>query len=155
MKTKKQRIPGICFAYRCTNKTATPGTTFCSTCRNRMADKRMPEKRCFRDLKASAKKRGIPFDLTFSEFLRFCKRCEFIAGKNRERKHTSSVDRINDDPAKGYHGYRKDNIQPLPVGYNSRKYQLQKKLDFDYRYPDKTKVISLGPKMRPAADDPF
>ena len=67
---------------------------------------------------------AIPFDLTFNDFKAFCKKTKYLKGKGKT-KDSYSIDRINDDPEKGYHGYRKDNIQKLTLSENSIKRHLK------------------------------
>lgn len=148
LKTKKAIRKGKCLALGCSNKTHQ--ARFCPKCQKRIWRMNNPEKDAFNNLKHSATRRGIPFDLSFEDFLQFCHKTQYIQGKGRTVEGLS-VDRINDNPERGYHGYRADNIQPLTVGDNSAKYQLE----YCWRTKQAKVVKHIpGPKA-PAEDDYF
>lgn len=144
MKTKP--VYPQCGATSCRNKTKGNGP-LCETCRKRAWRKLNIAKDSYSNLKQSAKRRNIPFDLSLEEFIQFGRETTYFLGKGR-RRDALSVDRINDDPEKGYHGYRADNIQALQLGENSRKFQLQ----YQHENPRKFGFVPVG--LQESFDDP-
>lgn len=120
---RKHRIKGLCAAKYCQNEVGKDGI-LCSTCRARVWRALNPVKYAFNNHKNRAKQRGIPWDLTYEEFYTWKRKVKFVKGAGR---HADSwtVDRINDDPAKGYYGYRLDNIQKKKLKNNVRKFMLK------------------------------
>lgn len=99
----------------CGNRTKPNDGTRCSTCRSRRRAKNNPVSYFFNLLKVNAKRRGVDFDLTLEQFRDFCVEVDFI--KRKGKKITSlTVDRIRAD-----RGYHIDNIQALPLSFNSKK----------------------------------
>ncbi len=99
----------------CGNKTRPRDGLRCSTCRSRRFAKNNPVKYFFNLHKVNAKRRGIEFALTFNQFKDFCVEVDFI--KKKGKKITSlTLDRIRSD-----RGYHIDNIQALPLAFNSKK----------------------------------
>jgi DNA-directed RNA polymerase subunit RPC12/RpoP len=89
--------------------------THCSTCRSRILKKKNPVYYFFNLLKVNATRRGIEFVLTLNQFKDFCVEVDFI--KKKGKKITSlTIDRIRAD-----RGYHIDNIQALPLAFNSKK----------------------------------
>jgi hypothetical protein len=129
------RKPNTCATRHCRNHTN--GRKFCGNCRHKKWREENPEKYSFYNLRNRAKQRGVPFDLSFDEFKLFCHKTEYIAGKNRSAEGMS-VDRINDDPTRGYHGYRADNIQVMSLSDNVKKKYLS------YDWQTKTAVVWGG-----------
>lgn len=121
---RKRKLKGICQNKGCKNDPK--GRTLCGTCRSRKYRLADPVRYAYNNHKSRAAKANIPFDLTLEEFREFCIEHIYIQSKSRAAEGYT-LDRIIDDPAKGYHGYRRDNIQVLTNAENSRKYQLQKR----------------------------
>ena len=71
------------------------------------------------NLKASARKRGIGFELSFEDFMEFCCVTGYLEQRGKEN-HSLTIDRIkNDQP------YRIGNIRILPYYDNvSHKYEV-------------------------------
>lgn len=87
----------------------------CDKCTSRRWRLNNPLKSAFKDLKKSARHRGIPFTLTLQEFDDFCLRSGYLAFKGCAPT-ALHVDRI--DPTKGYSA---DNIQALTASENVAK----------------------------------
>jgi hypothetical protein len=107
-----KRKKGICKNKWCRHECT---TTLCNTCRSRKSRLADPVRYSYNNHKkraAAAKPIPIPFDLTLEEYREFCVETLYIQSKSRQADGYT-VDRINDDPAKGYWGYRRDNIQRL------------------------------------------
>lgn len=137
MKQNKTIRPGKCTTYRCTN-TPTGSRTHCETCRKRIWREHNLAKDAYQNLKSSAGRRGIPFDLSLEDFIEFATPCNYLIAKGRS-KEGLTVGRINENPALGYYGYRKDNIMPQKLGENAayfhegrREARKNKVLQYDY-----------------------
>ena len=106
-KTKKRKkAAGLCRHHGCRNQRRQDGTD-CNTCRSRKWRMNNPKRYAFGELRKSANKRKIPFELTFEQFLEFDKQTGYVANKGNEHD-ALSVDRI--DSSKGY---SIDNIRAL------------------------------------------
>jgi len=88
----------------------------CNTCYSRQWRKQNPAKAAYRTLKGNAKRRKIPFELTFAEFKNFAQHTNYLMGKGRS-KDSLTIDRIDQQK-----GYTKDNIQVLSNSENVKKY---------------------------------
>lgn len=103
---------GRCSTPHC-RRTARQGRNICNTCRDRKWRAAHPEHHLWKNLKKSAKKRGVPFSLTVDEFKAFCARTRYheLVGRNAM---AASCDRIDDTK-----GYSADNIRCLEYGLNA------------------------------------
>lgn len=108
-----------CCAYRCKNNRA-KGRKYCHKHKMRAWKFYYPEKYAYWYLKNNALRRGKDFQLTFEEFVEFCKETNYMEEKGKFGK-AASIDRI--DPAKGY---TKDNIQVLSLSENTRKGNMER-----------------------------
>ena len=99
----------------CFNEFGSPGKE-CYKCQKKRYRKKYPIKSSFHNLKASAKKRGIPFSLTLKQFTKFCKETTYLTMKGIY-KDSLHVDRIIESE-----GYYYENIQALPNTDNVKKY---------------------------------
>lgn len=86
----------------------------CNTCRDRAWRAAHPVHHLWNNLKKSAKKRGVPFELALEEFELFCRDNNFVARVGRGPED-ATVDRR--DPTKGYN---RDNLRVLTGGENAR-----------------------------------
>lgn len=75
-----------------------------------------PEQYAYMTLRDNAKRRGIPFTISFAYFKRFCRKTKYIQRKGIW-KYSYSIDRI-----KNHRGYVPGNLQLLTVSENSSKY---------------------------------
>jgi hypothetical protein len=82
------------------------------------------ERKCYHNLKNNAKHRGIPFELTFEQFLLFAIRTEYI-NKRGKTIYSLTIDRM-----RGSVGYVLGNIRVITLGKNIR---IQRKLEFHLR----------------------
>lgn len=129
---KKQPIKHICEVRGCTN--AAPlrwrnkklvREEICDKCKRRRWRYNNPVYYMFSELRKSAKKRKISFDLHYGEFLEFCFSNDFYRISPKFTKDSLTVDRI--EPEKGY---SIDNIQVVTQSVNAqnnRKYQMRYK----------------------------
>jgi hypothetical protein len=127
--TFRERVkpkPGSCRNAHCTNTTKNGG--YCNTCAKRKQRLSDPVRYYWENLKCSANKRKIPFDLTVEEFRGWVVEAGFQITGNNKFAEGDTVDRINDDPRRGYNGYRIGNIQKLTLGANASKF-----LSYDWR----------------------
>lgn len=88
----------------------------CKTCRERRYDAAHPDRKKFRNLRASAKRRGIAFLLTFDEFLSFLAVNPRYLQRLGRSSRSLTIDRIDDGGA-----YAAGNIQLMTRGENSSK----------------------------------
>jgi len=117
---RKTLVPGKCRVAYCRKAPRDLGTHPRSTqlCGSHAKEKwRMenPAHAAFDNLRASARKRKIAFDLTLEEFLMVVEATGYLGGKGRER-HCLHVDRKDVTL-----GYTLDNLQVLPCGDNVAK----------------------------------
>jgi hypothetical protein len=105
----------ICKTKHCRNYVKCSGSK-CSTCRSREYTKRNPIRRCFRNLKSNAKRRGKVFELTFEQFEEFAIRTDYI-NKRGIMPDGYTIDRRDNSK-----GYTIDNIRILPNKDNVQKY---------------------------------
>lgn len=103
-----------CKHWGCTNE-ARYNARDCETCKARKLRISNPLREIFRNLKKSAKRRGIKFTLTFEQFKEFDRQTGLAKsyGKGRENM---TVDRINPE-----RGYEIDNIRALTYVENCRR----------------------------------
>jgi hypothetical protein len=117
--SKKKKAAGKCGTPYCRNRRV-PGRNFCNTCRGRKYDS--PGRRLFRNLKASAKRRGKAFLLEFEEFFAMARASGYLGGSGRKGA-CLQVDRI--DPLRGY---EPGNIRFISCSENSRKAYVDRQL---------------------------
>jgi len=126
-----------CITPGCPNK-AHPKGAKCSTC----AAHANPIRYAYRHLKANAKRRGKPFDLTLDEFTDFAQRTEYAT--KRGRTATSyHIDRI--DP---HQGYTASNIQVL----TNRENVLKQRVESDWN-PETRQMEFFTIYSSPASDE--
>ncbi len=107
----KKRARGLC-QHWCCKRVARPGRSDCETCCSRKVRLRDPQMYAYKNLKASASKRGIGFELTFQEFKDFVATTGYVENRGKE-PHSLSIDRIrNHEP------YRIGNLRVLRYDLN-------------------------------------
>lgn len=100
-----KRARGLCRTYRCTRPVDTDQNLRCLTCRSRLYRLRNPERYAYDNLRASARKRDIDFDLTFEEFWGFVAGTDYIARRGKGDTDLS-IDRI-----RTHEGYKPGNLR--------------------------------------------
>lgn len=81
-----------------------------------------PTRAAFIILKFNAKRRGIPFEITYDYFRQFAFKTKLITSKGREAD-SMSVDRINNDV-----GYVEGNLQVMSLSDNGYKGYLEREI---------------------------
>jgi len=98
-----------------------------------------PTHAAFDNLRASARKRKIPFDLTLEEFLLLVEATRYVDDKGKQR-HCLHIDRI--DVAIGY---TLDNLQVLTCGDNVAKGNAERRQRFVDEKINGKRVLVEGP----------
>lgn len=114
----KTRLPpaGVCGVVRCRHAIHAPrGGLACNRCTKLLWRVRYPMRYLYGNLRDSARKKRIPFELTFSQFEDFARESGYAEGHGRELG-SLHVDRK--DPLQGY---CIGNIRALEAGENSSK----------------------------------
>lgn len=107
----KKRARGLC-QHWCCKRVARVGHSDCQTCCSRKHRLKHPEKYAFKNLRCSARKRGIGFDLTYQQFQEFVATTGYVEHRGKE-PHSLSIDRIrNEEP------YRVGNLRIMTYGMN-------------------------------------
>ncbi len=138
-----------CNARGCTHATDLSGRKppytprrYCARCRKRLSRANNGLRSTFNDLKHSATRRKIPFDIHYGAFLLFAIENDLYT-KTEVSKTSFSIDRRDDSL-----GYTIDNIQVLSMGANSSK-------EHKRRFTSKWQDI-MSPDPQPESDeDPF
>jgi hypothetical protein len=117
----------MCDEPRCRRK-AKKARKKCGTCITQLWRKKNPMKASYVTLRYNAKRRGVPFTITWEYFKRFCYKTNYIAGKGRSAL-SFSIDRD-----KNHLGYVPGNIKVMYKGLNSAKSDkpITKKLVYDW-----------------------
>ncbi len=114
---------------QCQWKRTAKGRTICNTCRTANYTKKNPARRIFLDLRSSAKKREIQFNLTFEQFKKFILKTDYLEGRGREAD-SLTIDRIHEEL-----GYFIGNMQVITKSENSTKfheyYRAKRKIEYD------------------------
>jgi hypothetical protein len=120
----RKRRQFTCVVAGCTNA---PGKhkNKCDKCHDRAWREKFPEHHLFNNLKKSARRRGIDFDIPKNWFVSWCEMTGFAEMVGRT-KGSASIDRIE-----SWRGYHCDNIQILEVGANSAKGQRPPPIQID------------------------
>jgi hypothetical protein len=78
-----KRAAGRCVSWRCRRR-AEVGKSRCPTCRSRLYRINHDDRYAYSNLRASARKRGIGFDLTFEEFREFCRETGYLESRGKD-----------------------------------------------------------------------
>ena len=89
-----KRARGRCVSYRCRRRAAKKKGGRCETCASRLFRLKDDCRYAYNNLKRSAAKRGIPFDLPFDIFEDFCATTGYLEMRGKE-PHSYSIDRID------------------------------------------------------------
>lgn len=98
---------GLCKHWGCNNATRNETARDCSTCNSRKQRLRKPAQYAFQQVRESARKRNIPFNLTFAQFKEFDRQTGYVEAKGKSSE-SLTIDRINSDK-----GYEFGNIRAL------------------------------------------
>lgn len=129
MFTFKQRPgPGLCHVRGCRNPHY-KRTRLCNKHMKQQWRAEHPVHHAYLNLKASAKRRRIPFTLTLTQFIEFAETTAYVDKKGC-RRLCLQCDRI--DPTRGY---EHDNIQVLTCSENSSKDRRKQYVPF-HRQPE-------------------
>lgn len=91
VKAKKQR--GRCICFGCRRKAETSQRKYkCQTCQSRIKRMTHDDRYAYSNLRASARKRGIGFHLSFEDFAEFCATTGYLEQRGKE-PHSLSIDR--------------------------------------------------------------
>lgn len=113
--TARKRREGLCKFWGCSNPIRHAGARDCNTCKSRLHRIKHALRYAFSQVRESARKRSIPFDLSFEEFTEFDRQTGYLKSKGRE-KESLTIDRIESDK-----GYSKGNIRALTWSDNCAK----------------------------------
>lgn len=105
-------------------KEAVKGRKICNTCKSKIFRSKDQVRYFLANLKRSAIKRHIPFDLELEEFRSWATKVNFRFGIKKHGDR-DSVDRIRNNE-----GYNINNIQKLTVSQNSKKYHAHDKQEY-------------------------
>jgi hypothetical protein len=113
-KRKRKR----CISWGCKRRAGKRKAGRCETCASRLFRLRNDDRYAYHNLKRSAKKRGIEFELSFEDFMEFCCITGYLEMRGKE-PHSLSIDRI-----KNWLPYTMGNIRILTYADNvSHKYE--------------------------------
>jgi hypothetical protein len=116
---RKKRDQGICTKHGCQRVGQKKKGGICNTCASRIFRLKNDIHYAYSNLKNSAKKRSIQFDLTYAEFQEFCKKTNYHSYRGTDPA-SLTVNRI-----RSYEGYNINNIEPMRHDDNSsRKYDV-------------------------------
>jgi hypothetical protein len=111
----KKKAGRYCCAYNCTNE---PIKRKGGLCHKHYARKRRefdPVGTRFNQFKGNARRRNKPFEITISQFRKFCSDTGYLISKGK-RGQNATIDRIDNSK-----GYTIDNIQLLTLRQNASK----------------------------------
>lgn len=108
-KKKRRR----CVSHGCRRRAAKKKGGRCETCASRLFRLRHDDYYAWRNAKDAAKKRGIPFNLSFEDFQEFCAITGYLEMRGREPT-SMTIDRI-----KNWMPYQVGNIRILTHADNS------------------------------------
>lgn len=100
----------------CDQKTCKPGRKQCHRCRSSNYRLKFPVRKVFYDLRSSAKKRKIEFQITLPDFEKWIKTTGYMENRGR------GADNLNIDRREEGGVYSIKNIQCITKSENSKKY---------------------------------
>jgi hypothetical protein len=99
------------------------GRNFCPTCRKRKYRANNPYQDTYQNLRSNAKRRGIPFSITFPEWVMFCNDTGYLELRG-QGANDMTVDRIVTDP---FLGYTYGNIRMMTNSENVKRANEEKR----------------------------
>lgn len=101
---KKRR--GLCICHGCRRRAETAQRKLrCLTCQSRLKRLKHDDRYAYENLKSSARKRGIGFNLSFEDFMEFCAITGYLELRGKE-PHSYTIDRIYTDRPYEFHNIR-------------------------------------------------
>ena len=133
----------------CANKEAAKGRTICYACRSRRYKLKNPFRYFYNSHRQNAKKRCIPWQLTFEEF----KHLWLQSGKwNQKRYRTSLSDVTYSIHRKNVNeGYHINNVEIIPVTLNVETWWKHDRWQVDFRWRKRWSIRN----SKPIEDCPF
>ncbi len=92
----RKRCAGRCVSWGCRRRAAKRKGGRCETCASRLFRLKNDDRYAYNNLKSSAQKRAIPFELAFEDFVEFCATTEYLELRGKEPT-SLSIDRIKTD----------------------------------------------------------
>lgn len=93
----EKKARGRCICHGCRRKAETGQRKLrCTTCQSRLKRLRNDDRYAYNNLKSSARKRGIGFELDFESFMEFCCQTGYLDARGKE-PHSLTIDRIKTD----------------------------------------------------------
>lgn len=90
--TRKQAA-GRCISWRCRRRAAKKKSGRCETCASRLYRLRNDDRYAYHNLRSSARKRGIGFELSFEDFMEFCAVTGYLEARGKDPT-SLTIDRI-------------------------------------------------------------
>lgn len=155
MRLIKNKKPGRCPVFRCRNlprniKDHPKSCQLCGSHAKELWRIRNPVHAAYGALKVSARRRGIPFTLTFEHFSEIAEATRYIDNKGNYR-HNLHIDRIEE-----HLGYTDGNIQVITCGENVAKEHRRRLVDQKIRrYEEEHDADDSGLEHVPQEGDPF
>lgn len=110
--TAAKRAKHKCVSWGCRRKAGIERTR-CETCRSRLYRLRYDDRYAYNNLKSSARKRHIGFDLSFDDFVEFCSVTGYLEARG-QAPESLTIDRIKTNQP-----YRIGNLRVLTHADNS------------------------------------
>lgn len=108
-----KRSRRVCISWGCKRKAARKRGGRCETCASRLFRLRNDDRYAYHNLKTSARKRGIGFELAFEDFQEFCAITGYLERRGQE------PDSLTIDRVKNHLPYMVGNIRILTHAENS------------------------------------
>lgn len=119
-KGKKHPLCQVKFCNRISSKGKGHGRGLtCMTCRSRIGRANDPIRACYKAVENKARRRKIPFTLTYGHFEELCLRTGYHLDRGREGKdmHLDRIDALK--------GYEDGNVQVMTASENTRKSHVE------------------------------
>jgi hypothetical protein len=125
-----KRKRGLCSVLFCSKKATVRKSgsvrRHCPSCDRKILKERHPYTYWYDVWRSNSKRRGIPFEITKDEFIKFCQDNKYLELKGR------GIGKATIDRKRSWEGYTYDNIQILEYASNSRKVWIDRKLKYLY-----------------------
>lgn len=116
----------------------------CNTCKSHKFKQRYPFKYFYNNYKQNAKKRNIPWDLSFDEFKQIWQESGKWEEKLNGENWSFQRKRINE-------GYHYDNIEVIPIYLNVDLFWTKERWEIDFRWRERWSKLH----DRPVEECPF